>query len=95
MNSQQWFKADTYPLPGTQFTPFYLNSSRGANTLHGDGQLQREIPMTTKPYDQYEYDPGNPTPGPYGVIMSKGQAKYNQVIGSRKDILVYQTEALQ
>jgi putative CocE/NonD family hydrolase len=95
MNSHQWLKADTYPLPGTQFTPFYLNSSSGANTLHGDGQLQREIPMNTKSYDQYEYDPVNPTPGPYGVIMSQGEAKYNQVISSRKDILVYQTEALQ
>ncbi|MGD2092018.1 MAG: CocE/NonD family hydrolase [Candidatus Aminicenantes bacterium] len=95
MNSRQWLKADTYPLPGTRFTPFYLSSTDGANTLAGDGKLQKEIPGKGKPHDEYVYDPGNPTPAPPHVFRSKGYKKYSHLLDSRKDILVYQTEPLK
>lgn len=45
INSHCWLKGDTYPLPGTQFIPFYINSSRGANTPYRDGSLQRVPPV--------------------------------------------------
>lgn len=95
MNSRQWLKADTYPLPGTSFTPFYLSSTDGANTLAGDGKLHKEIPGKGKPYDEYVYDPGTPTPALSHVFRTKGYKKYSQLLDSRKDILVYQTEPLE
>lgn len=95
MNSRQWLKADTYPLPGTRFTPFYLSSTNGANSLLGDGKLQKEIPGKSKPYDEYVYDPGKPTPAPSHVFRSKGNTAYNNMLTSRKDILVYQTEPIE
>jgi putative CocE/NonD family hydrolase len=95
MRSRQWLKADTYPLPGTRFTPFYLSSTDGANTSGGDGVLQKEMPATGKSHDEYEYDPGKPTPAPSHVFRSKGYKKYSHLVSSRKDILVYQTPPLE
>lgn len=94
MNANKWLKADTYPLPGTQFIPYYLTSSSGANTLNGDGLLQRQIPVNGKDYDEYEYNPGNPTPGPM-IVCKKGQGPYINLIKSRNDILVYNSERLE
>jgi putative CocE/NonD family hydrolase len=95
MNSRQWLKADTYPLPGTRFTPFYLSSTDGANTLAGDGKLHKEIPGKGKSYDEYVYDPGIPTPALSHAFRTKGYRKYYRMIRFRKDILVYQTEPLE
>jgi putative CocE/NonD family hydrolase len=64
MFSNKWRKANTYPLPETQFTPFYLDSSKGANTSKGDGRLVLDVPQKGKKFDAYTYDPANPTPFP-------------------------------
>lgn len=64
MFSNKWLKGDTYPLPETQPTKFYLNSNEGANTSKGDGSLISEVPEKGREYDQYIYDPGDPTPWP-------------------------------
>jgi putative CocE/NonD family hydrolase len=95
MNSRQWLKADTYPLPGTRFTPFYLSSTDGAISLAGDGKLHKEIPGKGKSYDEYVYDPGVPTPALSHAFRTKGYKKYYRIIRFRKDILVYQTEPLE
>ncbi|NIM11830.1 MAG: CocE/NonD family hydrolase [Candidatus Aminicenantes bacterium] len=95
MNTNKWLKADTYPLPGTRFTPFYLTSGSGANTLDGDGRLQRQVPVNGKDYDEYEYNPGDPTPGPMGICRTKGQDSYVNLLKSRNDILVYNSEQME
>ena len=58
----KWIEANTYPLPNTSFTKFYLSSEIGANTSNGDGKLQLEKSSSSKTYDTYIYDPGDPSP---------------------------------
>jgi len=95
INSKKWLKANTYPLPQTEFTKFYLNSSEGANTLNGDGILLTEISQSGKEYDEYTYDPGDPTPAPAIRARKGGRKGYEEITGSRQDILYYQTEPLE
>jgi hypothetical protein len=64
MFSNRWLKADAYPLPGTETIRMMLSSARGANTSLGDGKLLFGPPEGGKTFDQFIYDPGNPTPYP-------------------------------
>ncbi len=75
MFSNKWLKADTYPLPETQYTKFYLSSETGANTSLGDGRLKTVEPLTGKNYDEYIYDPGDPTPYPEYYYKSEEEVK--------------------
>ncbi|MCK4764144.1 MAG: CocE/NonD family hydrolase [Candidatus Aminicenantes bacterium] len=75
MFSNKWHKAAVYPLPGTEFTPFYLSSDKSANTSKGDGKLLLELPRTGKEFDKYVYDPGDPTPFPAFYFKSEEQEK--------------------
>jgi len=92
LNSQKWLKADTYPLPQTQFTKLYLMSEKGANTLKGDGRLSWEMPDEGNDYDTYIYDPADPTPAWQFRFRDKGRKGYEAITGSRQDILVFETE---
>jgi putative CocE/NonD family hydrolase len=92
LNSQKWLKADTYPLPQTEFTKLYLTSREGANTLKGDGRLSWEIIRDGRDCDTYTYDPGSPTPAWQFRFKDKGRKGYEAITGSRQDILVYETE---
>jgi len=87
----RWLEADTYPLPKTTFLKFHLASDKGANTLHGDGRLQLMNPSSGSQFDSYAYDPGNPTASLWFEVMGS----YEEVVSSRDDILVYQTEPLE
>jgi predicted acyl esterase len=69
MGSNKWLVGDTYPLPGTQFTKFYLASQGKANTSSGDGRLVSVAPAGAgadigAAFDTYTYDPADPTPDP-------------------------------
>lgn len=76
MFSNQWVKGSTYPVPEkTQFTKFYLSSSEGANTSKGDGVLSTEIKEEGREFDQYVYDPGDPTPWPEYYYKSEEEIK--------------------
>jgi len=75
MFSNKWHTADTYPLPETTFTPFYLNSVKGANTSGGDGKLLLEIPTKGRKCDHYTYDPGDPTPYPPFYFKTQEEEK--------------------
>ncbi|MBN1223580.1 MAG: CocE/NonD family hydrolase [Candidatus Aminicenantes bacterium] len=92
LNSETWLKADTYPLPQTRFTQLYLSSKEGANTLKGDGKLVWEVPDKGKLYDSYVYDPGAPTPAPQFRAKDKGRKGYDDITGTRQDILVFESE---
>ncbi len=50
----EWRRADTWPLPTTQATPFYL---------HADGRLAPERPAADAPARHYRFDPQDPCPG--------------------------------
>ncbi|MEW5923748.1 MAG: CocE/NonD family hydrolase, partial [Candidatus Zixiibacteriota bacterium] len=65
MGSNDWLYGDTYPLPETEFTKYYLASKGLANSTLGDGWLSTEAPVdSVAAYDKYVYDPADPTPDP-------------------------------
>lgn len=93
----EWRGAGAYPIPATDFTEFYLDSDGGANTLAGDGELQR-LPGDGSP-DEFTYDPSNPVPtfssrtsGARGGL-AQGSVD-NRSIETRQDVLVYTSEPL-
>jgi len=86
-----WLKADTYPLPATSFVKYYISSEKGANTSRGDGTLQIQKSSSTKPYDMYTYDPGDPSPCFIDHLKKRALERYKNLVGSREDILVYET----
>jgi putative CocE/NonD family hydrolase len=90
-----WLKADTYPLPDTAFTKFYINSEKGANTSGGDGKLQIQKSSSTRQYDTYTYDPGDPSPCFIDHLKKRALERYKSLVGSRNDILVYETAQLK
>ena len=94
----EWRSAPTYPIPGTEFTAYYLSSGGSANTLHGNGVL------ATKPdtggTDGFTYDPANPvlsvssrTAGARGGLP-QGSVD-NRKVEERQDVLVYTSEPLR
>lgn len=95
LKSKKWLTAATYPLPQTKFSKFYLTSQKGANSLKGDGSLLTQISGKSRNYDEYTYDPGDPTPAPQFRYKDNGRKSYLEITSSRKDILVYQTEPLE
>ena len=86
-----WLKADSYPLPNTSFVKYYISSKKGANTSHGDGKLQIQKSSSTRQYDTYTYNPGDPSPCFIDFMKKRALESYMNLIGSRADILVYET----
>ena len=86
-----WLKADTYSLPATDSTKLYLTSEKGANTSRGDGKLQLQKSSSTKQFDTYTYDPGDPSPCFIDHLKKRALERYKNLISSRNDILVYET----
>lgn len=75
MFSNRWLSGDRYPLPGTQFTRFYLDSEKGANTSQGDGRVVTAAPQKEESADRYTYDPRDPTPSPNYFFLSAEEEK--------------------
>jgi putative CocE/NonD family hydrolase len=99
MGSNKWQSADSFPLPNTRMTPFYLNSEGKANTLNGNGALAAKLPAADKP-DSFTYDPMNPVPSLGGNVCCTGNAVQGGAFDQsqlelRDDILVYTSEILK
>jgi putative CocE/NonD family hydrolase len=94
----RWREATDWPIPGTQFTKFYLHSKGEAQPHRGGGTLSDQ-PPTQESSDHYTYDPGNPTPGIFSQTVDD---KEIDIVGpmnmdfveKRDDVLVYTTPAL-
>ncbi len=91
----RWREADDWPIPGTQFTKFYLRSTGEARLAKGGGRLATEAPAEERA-DAYTYDPEKPTPE---ILSANGSWESGPVdraaLERRDDILVYTTEALR
>jgi len=93
MGRNQWRAAQEWPLPGTQFTKYYLHSGGHAEAANSDGTLTTQ-PPGHEPPDHYVYDPEDPTPsagftnghidGPRDISQS----------AARSDVVVYDTPKL-
>jgi len=96
----QWFEAENWPIEGTTFTKYYLNSSKGANSVYGDGSLTVEPSASDKKFDEFTYDPATPVPTIGGsVCCTSGDVPpgaYDQrPNATRQDVLVYSTPPLE
>jgi putative CocE/NonD family hydrolase len=98
MGDNVWRDEQGFPLSRTEYTRYYLHSSKGANSAGGDGVISTAAPRKEKP-DSFEYDPANPVatiggrlccgaafqPGPFDQRPNEGRA----------DVLVYSTPTLE
>ena len=89
MGDNKWRHEQEWPLARTEFTPFYLHSQGKANSLNGDGSLNRQKPTAENP-DHYIYDPANPVTDYIGRSGPRDQ----RPIEVRNDVLVYTSEPL-
>ena len=97
MGTNQWRDEDEWPLKRAKETRYFLHSSKGANSLNGDGVLSTDAPNANDGADHYVYDPANPVPtigGPLccdSIHLAPGP-KDQRSAESRDDVLVYSTE---
>lgn len=97
MGVDEWRNESDWPLPNTQYRPYYLHSRGGANSLRGDGALSTE-PPGDEPPDVYLYNPLRPVPTVGGqVILPGGNAmgpRDQRTVELRDDVLIYSTAVL-
>ena len=101
MGANEWKTASDWPIPETQYTPYYLHSGGNANSLFGNGTLDATPPNGESP-DQFVYDPQHPVMTVGGSTccgeeltpVSMGPRDQQQVEW-RPDVLVYTTEPLE
>lgn len=97
MGDNVWRDEQEWPLARTQYTPFYLHSNGGANTLNGNGLLSTEKPGQEAP-DRYTYDPANPVLTSGGSLLMNALftpgVKDQRETEAREDVLVYTSEPL-
>jgi putative CocE/NonD family hydrolase len=90
LGANEWRSGNEWPLPNTEFTPFYFHSNGGANSLKGDGALAPTKPADEQP-DTYIYDPNDPI----GALWKLTDGPVDDRLPSiRDDMLCYTTEAL-
>jgi putative CocE/NonD family hydrolase len=97
MGDNVWRDEQEFPLARTRYTKYYLHSTRGANSLNGDGVLSTTSPAAERA-DGFDYDPQNPVPTIGGRLccgqaMPPGPAD-QRPNESRADVLVFSTPAL-
>jgi putative CocE/NonD family hydrolase len=61
MGANRWRTADDWPIPGTRYVEHYFHGAGRANSLFGDGGLDRRRPEAEPP-DRFVYDPREPVP---------------------------------
>ena len=98
MGIDQWRDEQDWPLPGTEYVSYYLNSSGRANTADGDGELGTDAPAGTAA-DTYLYDPRRPVPTLGGRVMNPSTANAAGPVDqrpaeARDDVLCFTTPAL-
>ncbi|GAB5415249.1 MAG: CocE/NonD family hydrolase [Congregibacter sp.] len=100
IGANEWRSADEWPLPGTRYTKFFLDSEGSANSRFGDGRLEQEAAHSGSESDDYVHDPASP----FATIAATtgvdtdvwfGGARDRREIEMRSDVLVYDTAPLE
>ena len=100
MGLDEWREEDDWPLPDTQWRPYYLLSGGRANTAIGDGTLSTEAPTPSEAEDIYFYDPRRPVPTVGGALLFSiaggidDGSRDQRVVEAREDVLCYSTPVL-
>ncbi len=97
LGENKWREEEEWPLPDTKYTNFYFHSQGKANTLYGDGYLNRIAPKQEPP-DKYTYDPADPVPSVEGGTGARGGISSDpidqRINEKRIDVLCYTSEIL-
>lgn len=100
IGANEWRSADQWPLPGTEYTAFYLDSDGSANSRWGDGRLERDTDHAGSDSDSYVHDPATPftiyraTTG-QDTDVWLGGSRDRREIESRNDVLIFDTAPLE
>ena len=94
----RWHDADAWPLAGAGAARWYLHSGGRANSLSGDGTLDREAPGDEPP-DFFIYNPFDPVPSLGGHSCCLPQVAPmgpmdQRPVEYRNDVLVYTSAPL-
>ena len=98
MGNNVWRDEQEFPLARTRYTKYYLHSTKGANSIAGDGSLNPTPPADVEKKDEFDYDPQNPVPTIGGRLccgqgIPPGPADQRQN-ETRSDVLVFSTPPL-
>ncbi|MCF8566486.1 CocE/NonD family hydrolase [Alicyclobacillus tolerans] len=97
MGENRWRIHPEWPLPETEFTPFYFHSAGEAKTSVGDGRLSREVPGNERT-DDFLYDPADPVPTVGGNLLMAPEfqpgPRDQTTVEERPDVLVYTSDPL-
>jgi putative CocE/NonD family hydrolase len=95
MGADYWRGESDWPLPGTEYTEYFLHSGGKANTAAGDGTLSTQPPRD-EPEDTYAYDPVSPVPTVGGTtflpglhVAANAGPRDQRTVESREDVLVF------
>ncbi len=93
MGDNCWRFEDDWPLTRAESTAFYLHSGGRANTLSGDGRLDRSEP-DDEPPDSFTYDPEHPVTDTLYTDLWAQAAEFSdrREVEQREDVLVYTSE---
>ncbi|MFC9250430.1 CocE/NonD family hydrolase [Amycolatopsis thailandensis] len=97
MGIDQWRDELDWPLPDTEYTPYYLAGDGPANTIGGQGILTTTPPVGDTS-DRYLYDPARPVPTFGGTIIEFSGydgAADQRPVHDRDDVLCFQSEVLK
>ncbi len=96
MGANLWREEEDWPLPDTQYRPFYLQSGGHANSAAGDGLLSTTR-ADAEPEDVYRYDPRDPVPTVGGAVLLEGGEgpRDQRQVEAREDVLCYTTPPLE
>ena len=99
MGENIWHSYADWPVAGTQYIDYYLQSNGSANTLNGDGILSTTAPSSQGRADRYVYDPDNPVPTVGGNLCCSPDIlpwgpMDQRAVERRDDVLVYTTAPL-
>ncbi|MGH8251644.1 MAG: CocE/NonD family hydrolase [Steroidobacteraceae bacterium] len=90
LGANQWWEADTWPLPGVKQTSLYLRSKGHANSHRGDGFVAFSMPAD-EPFDSYDSDPLDPVRFPWR--LGDGPVD-DRTVAARTDVLCYTSAVL-
>jgi putative CocE/NonD family hydrolase len=90
IGANEWRTSSEWPLPGTQFAPYYFHSNGSANSLRGDGGLSTE-PPATETHDSFRYDPNDPAGEVWNIESGPVDDRIQSI---RDDVLCYTSEPL-
>jgi predicted acyl esterase len=98
MGRNEWKGESSWPPDSVQYQNWYISSTKGANSLNGDGLLSSSVPEVDS-FDSFTYDPNNPVPTVGGVnfhfFPNNLGIKDQTEVEARKDVLVYTSAPLK